>query len=119
MAEGNIQIVLVDPGAVTTDSFGGAQRAEVRHTVWAQRRDIAGFQVTEQRAVSAEAEVVFRVKDLEGIWGGIRPTVDWKIIDQFDNNREYRIVRVHRVMLRGAARSPYLDLYGSFRGATR
>ena len=115
MAEGNIKIILVDPGPTTPDSSGGAERKqERRHEVWAQRRDISGFSFVESRAKTSNVEVVFRIKNFGT--AGLRPTTDWYIIDSFDGDREYRIVRVHRVLLRGAARSTYFDLYGSYRG---
>ena len=116
MAEGNIPIYLVEPGEVVADTFGGAAPAtETRHEVWAERRDIAGYAFTESRAVTAQAETVFRIKDFGG-GIGFRPTTDWWIIDREDGDREYRIVRVHRVHLRGGARATYFDLYGSYRG---
>ena len=101
--EGNIKIVLIEPDDAGT-----------RHDVWAQRRDISGFAYTESEAVTAESETVFRIKDFGP--KGLRPDTDWRIVDTFDENREYRIRWVKRVIIRGNMRSTYFDLYGSYRG---
>lgn len=115
---GNIRIVLVEPGPVTSNTDGTAVHAEERrHTVWATRRDGTGDTFTEARVATTDAETIFRIRDFGP--KGLRPDTDWRIIDTYDDDREYRISRVVRVKARRSLRSNHFDLYGSYRGEGR
>lgn len=111
----NIQIVLVEPGRTVSNADGGAQASEVRHSVWANRRDGTGDTFVEGRTRTVDSETIFRIRDFGP--NGLRPTTDWRLIDLFDENREYRIAHVGRVRSRGGqGRSTHFDLHGYSRG---